>query len=289
MQAAVRRTTQRGMAAMENKRPFKQQLRVIVSVAVSFVLVSLLVQSYRHQRETDQRLSEIQKELQDAAITRPLNARNSLSPIVLDGGAVASEAARKQRNLEEILDVGWKLVDQRSPEAAAKAVLVFEEGIANLDSSSPELYNGLGRALLVAGKPREAIAAWRRGLALSPHFSDMQSGIGWAYWALNDPSRAKDAWKKALAVNPHSTDAWSAMAWIDLALGKNLEAKNGFQELVKFDSGRKPWVMGLSMARGHNQDIREISQFFSLPALPMFDQPLPVDPASMPDQVASHP
>jgi len=277
------------MTAMEIKQPFKQHLRVIVSVSVSFVLVSLLVQSYRHQRETDRRLSEIQKELQDASTTRPLSAQNSLGPIVLDGGPVASEAARKQHNLEEILDAGWKLVDRRSPEQAAKAVLVFDEGIANVDSSSPELYNGLGRALLVAGKPREAISAWRKGLALSPHFSDMQSGIGWAYWALNDPSRAKDAWMKALAMNPHSTDAWSAMVWIDLALGKNTEAKNGFQELVKLDSGRKSWVMGLSMAQGDNTDLAGISHLFPLPALAMFERPLPVDPASTPDMVVSRP
>jgi Flp pilus assembly protein TadD len=277
------------MTAMEIKQSFRQQIRVIVSVSVSFVLVSLLIQSYRHQRETDQRLAEIQKELQNASTTRPLSARNPLGPIVLDGGPIASEAARKQHNLEEILNVGWKLVDHRSPEQAAKAVLVYDEGIANVDSSSPELYNALGRALLVAGKPREAIAAWRKGLALSPHFSDMQSGIGWAYWALNDPSRAENAWEKALAMNPHATDAWSAMAWIYLARGKNMEAKNGFQELVKFDSGREPWVMGLSMAQGGNNDIREISRFFPLPALQAFEQPLLADPASTPGPVLSRP
>jgi hypothetical protein len=83
----------------------------------------------------------------------------------------------------------------------------------------------------------------------------------------------------ALAMNPHSIDAWSAIAWIDLALGKNKEAKSGFEELVKFDPGRKAWVIGLSMARAHNSDIKAISQFFSLPPLDRFEQPLPVDPA----------
>ncbi len=272
---------------MQIKQPFKQQLRVILSVSVSFVLVSLLIQSYRHQRETDQRLSEIQKELQGASPAHSSSAPNSLGPIVLEGGPGASETVQKQHNLEEVLDVGWKLVDQRSPEQAAKAVLIFDEGIANVDSSNPELFNGLGRALLVAGKPREAIAAWRKGLSLSPHFSDMESGIGWAYWTLNDPSRAKDAWKKALAMNPHSADAWSAMAWIDLALGENTEAKDGFQELVKFDSARKPWATGLSMARGGNNDIREISLYFPLPTLQAFEKPLPVDPAPPPDLIAS--
>src|SRR5262249_26578916 len=151
-----------------------QQIRVIVSVAISFVLVGLLVQSYRHQRDTDQRLAEIQKLLRDASTTRISNARGSLAPMILDSGPIGPEAVRKQHNLQEILDVGWKLVDQRSPDQAAKAVLVFREGIAKVNQSSPELYNGLGRALLVAGKPREAIAAWRKGLMFAPNFSDMQ-------------------------------------------------------------------------------------------------------------------
>jgi tetratricopeptide (TPR) repeat protein len=204
-----------------------------------------------------------------------------MPPIVLDSGAIGSEDVRKQRNLRAIEDAGWKLVDQRSPEQAAKAIRIFHDGLANVDANNPELYNGLGRALLVAGKPREAIAAWRKGLVLAPSFSDMQSGIGWAYWWLNDPCRAKDAWQRALVMNPHSIDSWAAMAWIDLALGKDTEAKNGFQELVKFDSGRKSWIMGLSMAQGQNNDLAEISKFFPLPRLAMLERPLPVDPASV--------
>jgi tetratricopeptide (TPR) repeat protein len=277
------------MTAIERKQQLKQQIRVIVSVAVSFVLVAVLIQSYRRQRETDQRLAEMEKTLRDASAAHAQSARDSNAPIILDGEPAESEVARKQHNLEEIAKVGWKLVDEHSPDQAAKAVSVFKEGIANVDPSSPELYNGLGRALLVAGKPREAIAAWRKGLALAPRFSEMQSGIGWAYWSLNDPYRAQNAWQKALTVNPHSIDAWSAMAWIDLALGRNIEAKSGFQELVKFDSGRKPWVMGLSMAQGHNNDIEEISRRFPLPALSAFERPLQVDPASMPDPVTSRP
>lgn len=277
------------MAIIERKKQLKRRIRMIVSVAASFALVTILVQNYRSQRETEQRLADMQNLLKNVSTTHSSSAGNATPYVVLDGRDVGSEQVRKQHNLDEIMNAGWKLVGQRSPEQAAKAVLVFDEGIANVDSSSPELYNGLGRALLIAGKPREAIAAWRTGLALSPHFSDMQSGTGWAYWALNDPSRAKDAWKKALAMNPHSIDAWSAMAWIDLALGKNMEAKNGFQELVKFDSGRKPWVTGLSMAQGDNTDIREISQFFPLPALEAFEQPLSVDPASTLDLAVSRP
>ena len=183
--------------------------------------------------------------------------------------------------------MGWKLVDQRDPAQAAKAIQIFNEGLANVDPKSPELYNGLGRALLVAGKPHEAIKAWSQGLELSPRFSEMQSGIGWAYWRLDDPYRAKEAWQKALSFNPHSIDAWSAVAWIELALASNSEAKRGFQELVNSDPKRKPWALGLSMARAGNSDLREISQFFALPPLNRFDRPLSIDRASSTDASTS--
>jgi tetratricopeptide (TPR) repeat protein len=271
------------------KPQLKKQIRVIVSVAASFGLAAMLVQNYRRENETNQRLADMQRQLQDASAARNSKSVNSMAPIFIGGGATGSAIVSKQRDTEEIMDAGWKLIDQRSPDQAAKAVYLFNEGITNVDPTNPDLYNGLGRALLIAGKPREAIAAWRKGLALAPNFSDMQSGIGWAYWMLNDACRAKEAWQRALVMNPHSVDAWSAMAWIDLAFGKNMEAKDGFQELVKFDSGRKSWVMGLSMAQGHNTDIEEISQLFPLPALPDFERPLPVDPASVPDAPASRP
>jgi tetratricopeptide (TPR) repeat protein len=257
----------------------KQKIRVILSVAVSFVLISLLLQSFRHQRETDQRLTEIQNALRERSALPRSNMSDLVEPVIVYGGSTGSDVARKQHGDEEILTVGWQLIDSRSPDQAATAVRVFNDGIAQVDASDPELYNGLGRALLIAGKPCDAIAAWRKGLALAPNFSDMQSGIGWAYWWLNDPYRAKEAWKQALIMNPDSIDAWSAIAWIDLALGKDEEAKGGFEALIKFDSRRKSWVMGLSMAQAHNSDIKMISQLFPLPPLERFEQPLPVDPA----------
>jgi len=248
---------------------------VIVSVAASFMFITLLVQNYRHQRDTDQRLAEMQRMVQ-VAVNGPATAGSDATANTHERGSV--DAAGGRRDLEEILTRGWKLVDQRSPEQARKAIRLFSDGIEE-NPADAELYNGLGRALLIAGRPREAIAAWRKGLTFAPHLSDMQSGIGWAYWWLNDPYRAKDAWERALVMNPRSVDAWSAMAWIDLALGKHAEAKRGFEELVKFDSGRKSWVMGLSMAQGHNTNFSQVTQFFSLPAVATFARPLPIDPA----------
>jgi Flp pilus assembly protein TadD len=179
------------MTPLKMTQTLKQHWRVIVSVSVSILMVLLLVQSYRNQRQMDQRLSEMQIELRDVSATHSPSAQESLPPVILEGRDVGSEDVRRQHNLSEIESAGWKLINQRLPEQAAVAVRIFNEGITNVDPTSPELYNGLGRALLVAEKPRDAIAAWRKGLRLAPNFADMQSGIGWAYWRLNDPSRAR--------------------------------------------------------------------------------------------------
>ncbi len=264
-------------------------IRKIISVGISFLLVGVLVQNFRQQLETKRQLAQMRQMLAGAAVAPSSTSEGKSNPVVLDGGNGGSETVRRQHNLEMIVTAGWKLVDQRRLDVAAQAAQMFREGIANVDSRSPELYNGLGRALLVSGDPRGAVAAWRKGLALAPAFSDMQSGIGWAYWRLGDPCRAKGAWLKALALNPHSVDAWSAMAWVDLALGKCAEAKSGFQELVRYDARRKSWTIGLAMAQAGNTDVREIAQFFLLPPLGAFDRPMPVDPADGSSQVASTP
>lgn len=246
-------------------------------MVASFLFVAFLVQNYRHQREADQRLAEMQTIVQES-VNRSPSARSEAAQNIQEHGSVYD--AGGTRDLEETLNKGWKLVNQRSPEQAIKAVDLFKNEIAG-NPTDAELYNGLGRALLIAGSPREAIAAWRKGLTFAPDLSDMQSGIGWAYWWLNDPYRAKEAWQRALVMNPRSVDAWSAMAWIYLALGKHTEAKRGFEELVKFDPGRKSWVMGLSMAQGQNTNVSQVTRFFSLPTLVAFHRPSAIDPAVM--------
>ena len=117
-------------------------------------------------------------------------------------------------------------------------------------------------------------------MAKDPKSSIMQSGIGWAYWNLKDYARARQSWNDALALDPKNVDAWAAMAWIDLAMGKTAESKKGFQELVAFNREKKDWVLGLSMAQGGNNDLKQINSFFPLPPLESFNSPLVPDPAA---------
>ena len=189
---------------------------------------------------------------------------------------------QKQRDMRTVIEEGWKLINERNPKAAVQAVAIFREGLEKVDPQNAQFYNGLGRALLIAGQPREAIAAWQQGVTLDPKISDMHGGIAWAYWALQDAYHAKQAWEDALAVNPKSLDAWTAMVWIYLALGDADKSKAGFQVLYISDRQNKTWILGLQMAQAKNTDPAQIAKFFPLPALATFTTPPATAPASGP-------
>ena len=157
---------------------------------------------------------------------------------------------------------------------------IFREGIEKVDGQNAQFYNGLGRALLIAGQPREAIAAWQKGLALDPKISDMQSGIGWAYWNMQDAYHAKEAWERTLTINAKSLDAWTALVWVYLALGDADKSKEGFQILYQSDRQNKDWILGLQMAQAKNSDPAQIAKFFPLPALAAFSTPPATAPAA---------
>ncbi|HUO07530.1 MAG TPA: hypothetical protein VM008_04465 [Phycisphaerae bacterium] len=260
----------------------KKNLGLIFSISLCFILAGAFLQNFRSQQHTQQQLADMQKRLdekQPAAAPAPA-AASATAPALIVQPAISLPTAYAQTH-QQVLDVmnaGWKLINQRNPPSAQHAADLFQASIDKIDPNSPDLYNGLGRALLIAGKPLDAISVWKKGLKLSPTFAEMQSGIGWAYWNLHDPYHAKKAWDAAVALDAKSVDAWSALAWIDLALGEQEASKRGFQALLARDKDNAPWLMGLSMAKAGNNNLDEITRFFPLPALSAFTAPVP-DPA----------
>lgn len=103
----------------------KQRIRVVVSVAVSFLFIMLLVQNYRHQRDTDQRLAEMQRMVQTLA-NGSVTAGSEVAASIHEHGSVDDAGGR--RDLEEILNRGWKLVDQRSPNKLVRLSLCSAMG-----------------------------------------------------------------------------------------------------------------------------------------------------------------
>jgi len=256
----------------------------VLAIVIFGTLGFLLWQNNRDQRDTEQRLTDLQRQMEAAtrgsgpAVGQPMVP---VYPTVAVGtGPQDLSVLDKQRNLRTVMEEGWKLINQRNPKAAAQAVAIFREGLEKVDGQNAQFYNGLGRALLIAGEPREAIAAWQKGLTLDPKISDMQSGIGWAYWNLHDFYHAKEAWERTLTINANSLDAWTAMVWIYLALGDADRSKEGFQILYQSDRQNKNWILGLQMAQAKNTDPAQIAKFFPLPALAAFNPRPATAPAS---------
>ena len=250
----------------------------LIAILVAGGLGYMLWQNANQQRANEQRLAELQRQVNAAAHGQPAPASQpgepSPVPSVLAGTTTQNlSSLQQQRDRRAVMEEGWALINERKPKAAAQAVAIFREGIEKVDSHNAQFYNGLGRALLIAGQPREAITAWQQGLTLDPKISDMHSGIGWAYWALQDGYHAKAAWEQALDLNPKSIDALSSMAWIYLALGDTEKSKAGFQVLFLSDHQNKSWIYGLQMAQAKNTDPAQISKFFPLPDLAAFKAP----------------
>jgi tetratricopeptide (TPR) repeat protein len=254
--------------------------RTIIGLWAAVVAgAAVLFWQYRaQQRAMEQRLSDLQQQVASTTRSSWLAGGQPLVPEVGTEMPVRSTTPdmtllEKERQIRAVMDEGWRLINERDPQAAAKAAAIFQEGLEKVDPQNPQFFNGLGRALLIAGRPREAIDAWEQGLAKSPQISDMQSGIGWAYWNLRDYYHAREAWVRALEANPKSLDAWTAMAWIYLALGDTEKSKQGFQVLYSTDRQNKNWILGLQMAQARNTDPTQIARFFPLPTLTALTSP----------------
>jgi tetratricopeptide (TPR) repeat protein len=249
--------------------------------------VFLFWQNGARQRTMEKRLTELQQQVASATRSGSLVGGRPIVPEIIAPSSTAVAPREltvldQQRNMRTVMDEGWRLINQRDPKAAAQAAAIFREGLEKVDAKNAQFYNGLGRALLIAGEPRDAISAWENGLKLDAGISDMRSGIGWAYWNLHDPYHAKEAWEQALAADPKSLDAWSAMVWIYLALGDTEKSKTGFQVLYQTDRQNKDWILGLQMAQARNTDPTQIARFFPLPPLAAFAAPVTAASATAP-------
>jgi tetratricopeptide (TPR) repeat protein len=255
----------------------KVPIKLVCGIGACLIAVIVLVTYYNFKTKLEREAAEKAK-----PETRPAVAvvRPGTGPATTRS---AMETIEYQGKVENVMKHGWELINKRNPNAALLAAQLFREAIRDLDPNYAQFYNGLGRASLIAGKPNDAIDAFRKGLALDPTIADMQSGTGWGFWQLHDPYNAKQAWEAAVKIDPKSPDAWSALAWIYLGLGENAKAKAGFVALIALDDKNMDYATGLSMSRsGVPVDIQQVRRFFPLPAPEAFSKPLETAPATQP-------
>jgi tetratricopeptide (TPR) repeat protein len=84
-------------------------------------------------------------------------------------------------NLEKLLDgprdgavLRLSLGNAWLPLDAARAAGYYRDAVAR-DAAYSAAWKGLGRALAAAGEPREALEAWRQGIAVAEQKGDIQA------------------------------------------------------------------------------------------------------------------
>lgn len=266
-----------------------------VVIAMSISRQSQQADADRRQRDTDQKLADLQRRLDNpqapAATTPPIPTTPASAPAAPGGGAPSGGGAlsgggtlsvvEKQRQTATIISEGFRLLASRKPADAQQAILLFQEGVDKIDDKNPAFYHGLGRAYIVLKQYDKAIDILQQGRRAAPDSSEITSALGWALFDQGQFYQARLTWERAIALDPHYLDPWSAMAWIYLAIGERDKAVTGFQVLVDSGAERKDWIYGLGMARARNTNLEQIrSQFPAMPDPTLFTTPPATSPAT---------
>lgn len=125
-------------------------------------------------------------------------------------------------------DLAWRLYHER---AFAQSEAEFRQ-IVERQSTDADAQRGLGFALYMLKRYREAIAPLERSLTLNPNLplvkerveipgapglhaivSDASSTLGWTYFQLGEYGRALRLFRDVTARYPQSADAWAGLGW----------------------------------------------------------------------------
>ncbi len=233
-------------------------------------------QADRRQRETDQKIADLQQQLNARALP-PLT--DFVEPAASQPATDAPSFLRIQRLTSQVIQEGAQRLATRRPIDADVAVRIYQEGIDRVDPQNPTFYVGLGHANLVLGKYQPALDALKKAHDLAPTWAEPFASEGWAYWNLKQFPQAKQAWEQAVTLDPKSIEAWSGLSWVYLALRQRDEALKGFNLLIFSGIADNDWVMGRNLAAGSNFDLKQIRVNF--PTMP--------DPAAFSPPAATAP
>lgn len=112
---------------------------------------------------------------------------SAVSAAQADGSSVASN------NVVEQNARGYAALRQND---TTTAIAAFSE-LARTHPQEPAAEDSLGEALMAAGRFKDAEAAFRRALALSPEFWQAHEGIAFARFYAGDVTGAREEWAKA--------------------------------------------------------------------------------------------
>jgi len=107
-----------------------------------------------------------------------------------------------------------------------EAISEMERALA-LDPNDPTSLYHMGNALTYAGRPKDAVEFFKRGMRLDPHNpSRYLTGLGRAHFSMGELEEAVGAYEKAMRRNPGNAPSWAGgLAAYYALLGRDQETR----------------------------------------------------------------
>lgn len=122
---------------------------------------------------------------------------------------------------------------------------LWRDTIAKLPSN-PRAYDALGNALADAGRPEQAVVAFREALRVAPDYVESRNNLGVLLAKLDRPAEAIRAFEAALKFNPAYATAHFNLANTLVEAGRPAEARPHYLETLRLNPGQPDVLLRLA-------------------------------------------
>ena len=151
--------------------------------------------------------------------------------------------AADARDGEAWFRLGWIARCRGQPDASIEA---FRKAIDG-DRNNALFHNGLGVALMAAGRLAEAVAAYRKALDLQPASADALANLARAQWLLGDLDAAEAAYRKAVTLAPELAQVRHNFGQLLRSRGKYREAAGEHARAAELAPRNADFHVGLAL------------------------------------------
>jgi tetratricopeptide (TPR) repeat protein len=139
----------------------------------------------------------------------------------------------------------------------------------------PDALIALGNAYLLTGRPRDAVATFRRLLAVDPANGLAYENIGTAQLQAKDFAGAEQALRHAVNLNPNLPGAWTTLGVVLASTERKPEAIEAWTRALQIDAGELNALFNLTVnlvEAGRLDEAREYGERFIAAAPPALQQ-----------------
>jgi arylsulfatase A-like enzyme/Flp pilus assembly protein TadD len=139
----------------------------------------------------------------------------------------------------------------------------------------PDALIALGNAYLLTGRPRDAVATFRRLLTVDPANGLAYENIGTAQLQAKDFGGAEQALRHAVKLNPNLPGAWTTLGVVLASTERKPEAIEAWKRALQIDAGELNALFNLTVnlvEAGHLGEARAYGERFIAAAPPALQQ-----------------